>query len=42
METLLEHGALDVWTHAIQMKKWRPAFCLNVLCEYGQLIHHLC
>ncbi len=30
---LLEAGALDVWTAAIQMKKQRPGFILSVLCK---------
>jgi uncharacterized protein (TIGR00299 family) protein len=30
---LLDAGALDVWTAAIQMKKQRPGFILSVLCK---------
>ncbi|MBI1369899.1 MAG: DUF111 family protein [Planctomycetes bacterium] len=32
-ETLLDEGALDVWTAAITMKKNRPAVMLSMLCE---------
>ncbi len=32
VETLLESGALDVYTTAIQMKKNRPGILLSVLC----------
>ena len=31
--TLLEAGALDVWTSPIQMKKQRPATMLSLLCR---------
>lgn len=34
---LLEAGALDVWTSAIQMKKQRPATLLSVLCAPGEV-----
>lgn len=34
---LLEAGALDVYTTAIQMKKNRPAVKLSVLCRAGEL-----
>ena len=30
---ILDAGALDVWTTAIQMKKQRPGVLLSVLCE---------
>jgi pyridinium-3,5-bisthiocarboxylic acid mononucleotide nickel chelatase len=33
MQRLLDAGALDVYTTAIQMKKNRPAVMLSVLCE---------
>ena len=33
MEELLEAGALDVWFSPVFMKKNRPAYILNVLCE---------
>jgi uncharacterized protein (DUF111 family) len=32
-ELLLEHGALDVFTIPVQMKKGRPGFLLSCLCE---------
>lgn len=32
-KTLLQAGALDVWTSAIQMKKQRPGVMLSLLCE---------
>lgn len=35
-ETLLQAGALDVFTTAIGMKKGRPAVLLTVLCRPGQ------
>lgn len=31
--TLMQAGALDVWTSAIQMKKGRPGVMLSLLCE---------
>lgn len=34
--SLMEHGALDVFTTAIQMKKQRPGTLLTVLCHPGQ------
>ena len=36
VEVLLENGALDVYTTAIQMKKNRPGILLNVLCHPEQ------
>lgn len=39
VETLLENGALDVYTTAIQMKKNRPGVLLNVLCRPEQREH---
>lgn len=36
VETLLENGALDVYTTAIQMKKNRPGVLLSVLCHPEQ------
>lgn len=30
---LREHGALEVWTHAVQMKKNRPGTVLTLLCR---------
>ena len=36
MEMLLEGGALDVYTTAIQMKKNRPGVLLSVLCQPEQ------
>ena len=36
VETLLENGALDVYTTAIQMKKNRPGILLSVLCHPNQ------
>jgi uncharacterized protein (DUF111 family) len=33
VETLLQEGALDVWTTPIQMKKQRPGVMLSVLCD---------
>ena len=36
VETLLENGALDVYTTAIQMKKNRPGVLLSVLCHLEQ------
>jgi uncharacterized protein (DUF111 family) len=32
-ESLLAHGAADVWFTSIQMKKSRPAVMLSVLCQ---------
>lgn len=37
MERLLSEGARDVWYTPIFMKKNRPAFQLNVLCEKDQI-----
>ena len=39
VETLLENGALDVYTAAIQMKKNRPGVRLSVLCRPEQREH---
>ena len=39
VETLLENGALDVYTTAIQMKKNRPGVLLSVLCRPEQREH---
>ena len=39
VETLLENGALDVYTTAIQMKKNRPGVLLSVLCHPEQREH---
>lgn len=36
VEVLLESGALDVYTSAIQMKKNRPGILLSVLCRPEQ------
>ncbi len=33
--TLLEEGALDVWTTPITMKKGRPGVMVSLLCEVG-------
>ena len=33
VELLFESGVLDCWVVPIMMKKGRPAFCLNVLCQ---------
>lgn len=33
LEMLLENGALDAYTSAIQMKKNRPGYMLTCLCE---------
>ena len=38
-QTLLENGALDVYTTAIQMKKNRPGVLLSVLCRPEQREH---
>ena len=35
-ETILENGALDVWTAPIQMKKNRPGILFSVLCKTEQ------
>jgi uncharacterized protein (TIGR00299 family) protein len=32
-QMLLEHGALDVWSTSIQMKKERPGVLLSVICR---------
>lgn len=37
METILEAGALDVYTIPIYMKKNRPGVMLNVLCKTDEL-----
>lgn len=39
VETLLENGALDVYSTAIQMKKNRPGVLLSVLCRPEQREH---
>ncbi len=36
MQRLFEHGALDVWTTPIGMKKNRPGILLSVLCQADQ------
>lgn len=36
VQRLLDNGALDVWTTAIQMKKQRPGVQLSVLCRPEQ------
>jgi len=36
VRTLLQAGALDVWTTAIQMKKGRPGVMLSLLCDPGK------
>ncbi|HEV2073219.1 MAG TPA: LarC family nickel insertion protein, partial [Thermomicrobiales bacterium] len=36
MERLFQHGALDVWTTAISMKKGRPATQISVLAPTGR------
>lgn len=33
VRTLMQAGALDVWTSAIQMKKQRPGVMLSLLCQ---------
>jgi pyridinium-3,5-bisthiocarboxylic acid mononucleotide nickel chelatase len=35
-ESLLAHGAADVWFTSIQMKKSRPAVMVSVLCQEAQ------
>ncbi len=34
-QSLLDEGALDVWTTPIMMKKQRPGVCLSLLCAPG-------
>ncbi len=47
VRTLLQAGALDVWTTAIQMKKQRPGVMLSLLCgadrrdEFARLLIEL-
>lgn len=36
-QILLDNGALDVWTTAIQMKNNRPGVCLSVICPAGDI-----
>ena len=35
VRTLMQAGALDVWTAEIQMKKGRPGVMLSLLCDSG-------
>jgi pyridinium-3,5-bisthiocarboxylic acid mononucleotide nickel chelatase len=37
MEELLKHGALDVFTQPIGMKKSRPGILITVICECDRL-----